>query len=333
MIKNEIILEEDKKKHDVACSEFEDFLLPLNALEITHCSICKSNNFRLINNQCRYGFYYPTGLCLICGNIQQTEYYTQEVLDTFYERFYRRIYGFLSPNDLFTEQKNGRGHRIYNFISPSIGVRVLEVGCGAGGILSVFRDNGAEVLGLDYDLNYLVFARNQGINVRKGSIENVSDNEKFDLIILSHVLEHVRQPIDFLKSLRKHLVPNGVLYVEVPSLEYVCAGGYGGQLINYWQNAHFTHFTLKSLFLVSSLAGFKLVKQNKLIASIWKVDLEGIPMSEGQLKKEYRNSISYNESLFRSIEIQPGSMQYFIKIMFFSIKKNCRLLYKFFFPK
>jgi 2-polyprenyl-3-methyl-5-hydroxy-6-metoxy-1,4-benzoquinol methylase len=65
----------------------------------------------------------------------------------------------------------------------------------------------------------LSVAKSNGINVRKGSIEQIKSNEKFDLIILSHVLEHLLNPSVFLKKIKSILSDNGILYIEVPSLE------------------------------------------------------------------------------------------------------------------
>jgi SAM-dependent methyltransferase len=42
--------------------------------------------------------------------------------------------------------------------------------------------------------------------------------EPWDLIVLSHVLEHLREPADTLERIRSRLVPSGMLYVEVPNI-------------------------------------------------------------------------------------------------------------------
>lgn len=284
-----------------AVEEFKQVLALEDALESRCCAICDHNDFKIINDTCRYGFYYPTGICQLCGNVQQVKYYTPKVLNIFYKNYYRRIYGSINPEVLFRQQKNGRGQRIYDFISPQTGCQVLEVGCGAGGILSVFKERGAEVLGLDYDVEHLNYAQKQGVNTRVGSIEVLSPHELFNIIILSHILEHVTQPIDFLKSIRKHLAKDGVLYIEVPSLEYVSEGGYGGVLRDYWQNAHFTHFTLESLRLVCCKAGLQLIKKNKLIASSWRDGNFKLQGCDGE-KVSYDESLSYNTNLLNRIQ-------------------------------
>lgn len=48
------------------------------------------------------------------------------------------------------------------------------------------------------------------------TLDELPNNARYDWIICSHVIEHVAEPLQILKDLRRHLAPDGVLYVEVP---------------------------------------------------------------------------------------------------------------------
>ncbi len=228
----------------------EDFLKKtkgVNALRRQKCYLCSNDKFSILTEIDRYGFYYPTGMCKVCGNIQQTEYYSEKTLADFYSNYFRKIYENKNPDELFNSQKKGNGISIYHFVTSIVKPKnVLEVGCGAGGILSVFKDNGCKVLGLDFDEDYLNSARKNGINVKNGSIDILEESDQYDLIILSHVLEHIAKPIIFLKKLSKHLNKNGLVFIEVPSIDNINLGDYKLDLLNYWQNAHVIHFTSES---------------------------------------------------------------------------------------
>ena len=51
---------------------------------------------------------------------------------------------------------------------------IVEIGCGAGGILQYFKDNGNEVYGVDLDSEYIEFGRvNYNLNIETGTIDNV----------------------------------------------------------------------------------------------------------------------------------------------------------------
>ena len=49
----------------------------------------------------------------------------------------------------------------------------------------------------------------------------INSNLKFDVVIISHVLEHVSNPIEFLKLMTLKLREGGVLYIDVPCLDYL----------------------------------------------------------------------------------------------------------------
>lgn len=238
-------------------------------LEEQSCYICGENNLTIISEIDRYGFYYPTAICSDCGNVQQKAYYRDDVLQDFYSNYYRKIYGNQTPSELFSDQR-AQGKLIYDFVASVCQPQsVLEVGCGAGGILGVFSEKGCEVLGLDFDDEYLHMARQNNVPVINGSLDRIDADQKFDCIVLSHVLEHIVNPVAFLKRLRGHLSDGGTIYIEVPSLHFVCQGGYHYDLLTYWQNAHTIHFTRETLRLLCKRAGLHSVKETDFINSCW----------------------------------------------------------------
>ena len=88
-----------------------------------------------------------------------------------------------------------------------------------------------------------------GVLVLK-SMEEVVQNGPYDLLVLSHVLEHIPFPVEFIESLNKLLSPEGVIYVEVP-IEYCGAiikrrGITLGPHINYFTRSSLRHCVTKS---------------------------------------------------------------------------------------
>lgn len=288
------------------------------SLEPQSCYVCGEHEFDDVSEVDRYGFYYPTGMCIQCGNVQQKSYYDDETLTLFYSRFYRSIYGNSTPKSLFESQRNVNGVKIFEFLKGvSNPKKVLEVGCGAGGILSRYLDIGCEVLGLDFDENYLAYAQKNNIPVKRGSVEQLRFNEKYDLIILSHVLEHIKYPSDFLKKLSNHLTNDGVLYIEVPSLDNLESGGYKYDLLRYLQNAHTIHFTIKSLELMCKRSGYRCIKSTRFIHSCWVKSTESKSISESEKK----TSLNYSQDLLSSIEANRNS---FRKIFLIEVKSVIR---------
>jgi len=246
-----------------------------DALRDQPCYLCEGRVFEPISEIDRYGFHYPTGLCIACGMVQQTAYYSDAALGDFYASHYRRIYGDLTPGALFQDQRR-RGIRILAFAADALspGGRVAEIGTGAGGILSRFADAGHAVLGLDYDPRFLRYGAGKGLDLREGGLDALGADDRFDLIIISHVLEHVTEPREFLRTLGAHLTREGALYIEVPSLDWVRRGGYDHDLLKYFQNAHTTHYSLASFGDLCALAGFRVLKATDRIRALVALETE-----------------------------------------------------------
>lgn len=87
--------------------------------------------------------------------------------------------------------------------------KVLDIGCGNGGYLSILKDCGWKVYGLDFSEKAVRCAREKrGLkNVKKTKAENLPYPERFfDLITMNHVIEHLTDPRKTLKEAKRVLV-------------------------------------------------------------------------------------------------------------------------------
>ena len=110
--------------------------------------------------------------------------------------------------DLFQKTKN---------YLDNASCEVLDFGGGNGRLLSEFIKAGHRCSIVDY-----VSATLPGIEHIGNTLDKVPEGRRFDLIICSHVLEHLAQPRTLLESLLKHLRPEGFLYAEVPMEMWNC---------------------------------------------------------------------------------------------------------------
>lgn len=256
-----------------AIKNFSAGLTKTGSFEELNCIICGEINFEKIADRDRYGMWCPVGVCNVCGNIQSPSYYTQTTLNNFYSSYYRSIYGPSSPEVLFRKTMQS-AEKILKILEKFIDkgskkLKVLDIGCGAGGLLKVFKDNEFEELGVDFDKLYLSYAKSRDLNVKLGSLESLAPNDQFSIIILSHVLEHISNPQAFLKALTPHLSDDGIIYIEVPSVDSIAGGAYSYNLGKYWQNAHCVHYTSKTLAMVCDASDLTPLYFDSNIRSVW----------------------------------------------------------------
>ncbi len=93
---------------------------------------------------------------------------------------------------------------------------VVDVGCGKGGFVELLRGKGVNAIG--YDNAY----QGSSSYIRK-SFFSVDSHDRGDLLALRHVLEHIPSPWQFLNGIAAANGYQGLLYLEVPDLEWILA--------------------------------------------------------------------------------------------------------------
>lgn len=98
--------------------------------------------------------------------------------------------------------------------------RLLDVGCGKGFMLRASRDTGWTPEGYDVDADTTAMVAEQtGVSIQSGDFTAIDWPEAaFDAIVLSHVIEHLKSPHDYLDVFEKTLKPGGLLLVAAPNI-------------------------------------------------------------------------------------------------------------------
>jgi SAM-dependent methyltransferase len=137
--------------------------------------------------------------------------------------------------------------------------RLLDVGCGAGDFLVQMRAAGWVVEGLEPDPAAAARARSLGVEVVNATLEDAAFGPgSFDAITMSHVIEHLHDPIAALRICRRLLRPNGALWLATPNLEATGHRTFGADWIGLDPPRHLVLFTRASLEATVRSAGFEL---------------------------------------------------------------------------
>lgn len=293
--------------------------------ENINCPICKIDHYEKLGEKDRYGLYYTTVICKDCGLIYTNPRMTQDSYNEFYNTEYRKLYGGVEKaNDLFFTRQKVKGEKIFNFLKSnalidSNNLLVLEVGCGAGGILHFFKSKGNTIKGIDLGAEYINYGKETyNLDLEIGTLENLSLSRKPDLIIYSHVLEHILDLENELKLIRKYAHENTIVYIEVPGVKEIHQN-YKMNILLYFQNAHVYHFTLTTLKNIMLKNGFTFLNGNEFVMSAFKLKE---PKSNINLQNDYIPATSYIDRIEKRRKLYPitpngfkrNSQNYILKI-------------------
>ena len=222
------------------------------------CYLCGSISCNRIYDAIRYGLSPRPFRCDQCGFVFLYPRMTPEIEKEFYEKTYRSAYDNQNAEDLWKESLPEAKRRVLRFKEfYNKDTRLLEIGCASGFFLSEVRENVKTVTGLELTKEYVKYAVGKGLDVRE-SLDEISD-DSCDLIFMFHVLEHIDDPVKYLKEVKKKLSSSGNLIIEVPNIDDILVSTYKikPHLDFYWEIAHNYYFSKTTLGRVLEKAGYQ----------------------------------------------------------------------------
>lgn len=173
--------------------------------------------------------------------------------------------------------RTANGQKILDEIQDVIKTgTLLDVGSGPGFFLSLAKERGFDVSGVEPDLKMAGVGLKQGYTVYAGFFPEAVPDLKFDVIVLNDVLEHIPDLVSVFAGFRSCLVEGGTLVLNCPNrlgLFYRAAKiidrlGVGGPLRRMWQiglpSPHIWYFTVAQLRELGEKEGFIFMKEVKL---------------------------------------------------------------------
>jgi len=238
---------------------------------------CSFNEDLILSMRDRRGFNVRTVLCMNCGLIRADPRISEETIEIFYEKYYRNLVPILHNEigeNLISatyNKENKHGKKVLEFIKRNTSLKnglIFDFGAGTGGMLEIFKNAGFEIFGVDLNERFLNYGLKKGLNLKKGSINELKNySKKANLIIASHILEHMHSLDKYLRKLWECLEDDGYLYVELPGF-YNVHKSYKN-FLPFFLIEHFYYFTLLTLSKVLGENSFKLIAGNETISALF----------------------------------------------------------------
>ncbi len=148
--------------------------------------------------------------------------------------------------------------RVFSELRVSRDTKILDVGCGHGGILQNLREVGCwNLLGID-PFNKETIQYKNGLMIEKKFIYEVEG--KWDVIMMNHSFEHVSDPLETLQKINNLLKDNGVGIIRIPTISSFAWEHYKDSWVQLDAPRHFFLHSNKSMKLLVEKAGFKIFK-------------------------------------------------------------------------
>ena len=291
------------------------------------CHVCPNGSvpelsgftaMRLVTSDCRpWKTQGRLGVCTSCGTVQKETGATwRSQVKAIYDSYKLYPQGNGIEQAVFDKDTGtgvDRSRRLLDQVTRHIAFpaegRLLDIGAGNGSLLRVFGK-------INPDWSMIGTETNDKLRDEIEAIPGVEAFHTaapetlpgiFDLISMLHVLEHIPQPVAFLRGLSKKLGLNGNILIQVP---YFCSNPFDLAIAD-----HCSHFTPASLSAVLNAAGYRVLhsgedwvpKELTVIASPWEDALKSSgPDTFAKPAREAAHAISWLNDVTKIARIAAG---------------------------
>lgn len=148
-----------------------------------------------------------------------------------------------------------------NYLKKGI---VLDIGCGYGNLLQAIRELNHHIMGVDNDLDSERVCKEKGLEFYKCDVDKEKlafSNGSIDNIICFHLIEHLKNALEFLEKCHSILKKNGRIVIVCPDWNF---------FKGYWDSpTHFTPITRKRMEKMLAMTGFKLIESKPFKKPDW----------------------------------------------------------------
>ncbi len=259
------------------------------------CIICRSSELREMAINMSFGV--KINECLGCGFVQ-SEYVSESAKKDYYSKFYRGALSNIQIEGLKRkshEQAVSQIKYINSIMPDNQFVNTLDYGAAEGGLVQLLKRVSQSVYVTEADPQYIRLLKEmkEVLFLNESDLDNDKFNGFFDFISLSHVLEHITDPLSALERFSKLLKKDGYLFIDIPNeLEMFTKA-------NFQAKGHLSYFTIDSFKrLVSTHGKFDILEIRTCNRTVAEFIASGCKLPE-----DYSRQNTPNGTVIRSLLI------------------------------
>lgn len=272
-------------------------------MNTTNCILCNNNSFVKLFTKDRWDIV----RCDNCNLTFVNPLPTEPEIEAFYNNYANesseeRISKYLQDKRSRL-RKNRRKLKLLEKIQGGKG-RILDIGCGLGLFVKNASDVGWIAYGVDFDRDLVEYGKKTfNINLHCGMLEKAKfPSEYFNVITMFNLLDHIREPVVFLKEVGRILKRGGIIYLNVHDVMGWKAQRYGKQWGAYCPPGHLYYYSYETLRKLLSKTGlrFLMVPGVNLKEGIKMLIVkEGDPRRENYIREKFEKIIYCLVQIFK----------------------------------
>lgn len=242
--------------------------------EPVECAICGTTRTEKITSTGQFGWDTHVSICPNCGLVFLNPRWRKADYDYFYTVEYDQYY---REDPEYAEEKEKRkAELVWERLeknTPHKFNTALDIGCGLGWVLDTIsrRNGGMQMAGIEpSDVCVDHFTGQIGGELVARDVDSdwhLDNQERFDLVIMRHVVEHLLDPVEVLSKIASVLAPQGVLYIGTPDMMNP-----DGPLKDFWfRCVHTYYFSPTTLERMAAQAGLEPLVLRSEKSELWAI--------------------------------------------------------------
>lgn len=256
-----------RETHDAQWVNSETGIIFEKYASIRNCPLCQENTYDVLF--IKHGF--PHVKCKVCGLVYVNPILNKEEYTKLWsaEDSWEAVLESQPQIDMQTKEAQYSLDIAGLYMESKKNISICDVGCGPGTLLAEVKRRGHYAFGIEPNTRCHKLLRQKGIDFTGDFFPLKKDiQKKFDCVFLLNTLEHLREPLEIMRQVRRLLLPKGTVFISVPCIDALVnrimhekAGVFAG-------HSHIQFFSIKTLSMLLDKSDFEVLEYETIITEI-----------------------------------------------------------------